>query len=91
MTSRRAFLHAMGRAGGYSAAYLAMQAMGLLAAPRAARERRLLAALRPLVNAIRDDTMRVANREVDIDGLSPVAVAERLFRRLAAPAAAPTR
>jgi monoamine oxidase len=35
MTSRRAFLQAMGRAGGYSAVYLSMQAMGLLAAPRA--------------------------------------------------------
>lgn len=35
MTSRRAFLHAMGRAGGYSAAYLSMQALGLLAMPRA--------------------------------------------------------
>lgn len=35
MTSRRAFLQAMGRAGGYGAVYLSMQAMGLLAAPRA--------------------------------------------------------
>ncbi len=33
VTTRRAFLHAMGRAGGYSAVYLSMQAMGLLAMP----------------------------------------------------------
>ncbi len=35
MTSRRAFLQAMGKAGGYSAAYLSMQALGLLSMPRA--------------------------------------------------------
>ena len=39
MTTRRAFLHAMGRAGGYSAVYLSMQAMGLLATPAAAATR----------------------------------------------------
>jgi monoamine oxidase len=33
VTTRRAFLQAMGRAGGYSAVYLSMQAMGLLAMP----------------------------------------------------------
>ena len=32
MTSRRAFLQAMGRAGGYSAVFLSMRAMGLIAA-----------------------------------------------------------
>ena len=36
MTTRRAFLQAMGRAGGYSAAYLSMQALGLLPVARAA-------------------------------------------------------
>ncbi|MGI4731461.1 MAG: flavin monoamine oxidase family protein [Janthinobacterium lividum] len=36
-TSRRQFLHAMGRAGGFSATYLSMQAMGLLADPAAAQ------------------------------------------------------
>src|SRR4051794_35578081 len=30
MRTRRDFIHAMGRVGGYSAAYLAMQGMGLL-------------------------------------------------------------
>lgn len=39
MTTRRAFLHAIGRAGGYSAVYLSMQAMGLLATPAAAATR----------------------------------------------------
>lgn len=42
MTTRRAFLHAMGRAGGYSAVFLSMQAMGLLAT-RASAETRLVA------------------------------------------------
>lgn len=35
MTSRRAFLQAMGKAGGYSAVYLSMQALGMLSIPRA--------------------------------------------------------
>lgn len=35
MTTRRQFLHAMGRAGGYSAVYLSMQALGLLAPAQA--------------------------------------------------------
>lgn len=35
MTSRRAFLHAMGRAGGYSAVFLSMKALGLLSMPQA--------------------------------------------------------
>ena len=39
MTSRRAFLHAIGRAGGFSATYVAMQALGLLAPASAARAR----------------------------------------------------
>jgi len=56
----------------------------LLAGPRAARTPQLRAALRPLVNAIGDDTMRAANRSVDIDGLSPVLVGERLWHQLAA-------
>ncbi len=37
--SRRQFLHALGRAGGYSAVYVAMQSMGLLAAASAAPAR----------------------------------------------------
>lgn len=56
----------------------------LLMGSRAARAPRLRAALRPLVDAIRDDTMRAANRSVDIDGLSPVIAGERLWRQLAA-------
>lgn len=35
MTSRRAFLEAMGKAGGYSAAFLSMRALGLLSMPSA--------------------------------------------------------
>ncbi|WP_420136657.1 flavin monoamine oxidase family protein [Sphingomonas sp.] len=35
--TRRQFLHAMGRAGGYSATYLSMQAMGLLCDPATAQ------------------------------------------------------
>lgn len=35
MTSRRAFLQAMGRAGGYGAVFLSMRALGLLSMPRA--------------------------------------------------------
>ena len=35
MATRRQFLHAMGRVGGASAVYLSMQALGLLAMPRA--------------------------------------------------------
>jgi len=54
----------------------------LLVSPRAAREPRLLEALRPLVNAIDDATMRAANRGVDLDGRSPAEVGERLWRQL---------
>lgn len=39
MTTRRQFLQAMGRAGGYGAVYLSMQAMGLLTTPAAASTR----------------------------------------------------
>jgi osmoprotectant transport system permease protein len=54
----------------------------LLVSPRAARDPRLVAALRPLVNAIDDATMRAANRAVDVDGRSPAEVGERLWRQL---------
>jgi osmoprotectant transport system permease protein len=54
----------------------------LLVSPRAAKTPGVIEALRPLVNAIGDETMRQANRLVDIDGLSPGAVAERLGRRI---------
>jgi osmoprotectant transport system permease protein len=56
----------------------------LLLGPRAAAMPNVVAALRPLVNAIDDDAMRLANRWVDIDGESPKAAAERLRRRLLA-------
>ena len=54
----------------------------LLVSPRAAKISGVIEALRPLVNAIGDASMRHANRLVDIDGLSPKATAERLGRRL---------
>jgi hypothetical protein len=40
------------------------------------------------VNAIGDESMRHANRLVDIDGLSPEIAAGRLGRKLEAPRAA---
>jgi osmoprotectant transport system permease protein len=54
----------------------------LLVSPRAARTPGVIEVLRPLVNSIRNDAMRRANRLVDIDGLSPKAVAEQLARRI---------
>jgi len=56
----------------------------LLLGPRAAALPGVVAALRPLVNAIGDAAMREANREVDLDGRSPRAAAQRLFERLEA-------
>jgi osmoprotectant transport system permease protein len=54
----------------------------LLVSPRAAGTPGVIEALQPLVNSIRDGAMRHANRLVDIDGLSPKEVAERLGRRI---------
>ncbi|MHC4225223.1 MAG: glycine betaine ABC transporter substrate-binding protein, partial [Planctomycetota bacterium] len=54
----------------------------LLVSPRAAKTPGVIEALRPLVNSIGDETMRQANRGVDIDGLSPGTVAERLGRQI---------
>ena len=63
----------------------------LLVSPRRAGDRRLLAALRPLVGAITPDAMRAANADVDLHGRTPAAVAEVLARKMSSRAAEPTR
>lgn len=50
----------------------------LLLSPRAAGNRQLIAALRPLINRISVAAMRTANRSVDEDGLTPGAAADSL-------------
>lgn len=53
----------------------------LLVSPAAAATPGVIEALRPLVNAIDDVSMRNANRRVDIDGISPQTAAEQLGRQ----------
>lgn len=55
----------------------------LLLGPRAARDARVVCALRPLVGAIPVERMREANHEVDraVDKLSPAEAARRLLER----------
>ena len=55
----------------------------ILLAPRAARNRRLVDILLPLVNSVSDDEMRSANRRVDLDGLTVEESAKRLHDRIA--------
>ncbi len=50
----------------------------LLLSPRAARDPRLVAALRPLVGAIAPERMRAANAAVDLGGRTPAATAAGL-------------
>lgn len=50
----------------------------VLLSPRAARDRAVVKALRPLVGSIDDDMMRRANKRVDIDKLSPRAASREL-------------
>ena len=50
----------------------------ILLSPRAARDRRLVAALRPLVGSLDPAVMRRANAEVDLGGRAPAGVAARL-------------
>lgn len=50
----------------------------MLLSPRASKRPEVVRALRPLVNAIRADTMRQANRLVDVDGQSVEAAARWL-------------
>jgi osmoprotectant transport system permease protein len=54
----------------------------LLLSPEAARDRELLATLRPLVNSISNHLMRSANRDVDVDGISVEMAAVRLRDRI---------
>ena len=56
----------------------------LLVSPRARKIPKLLAALRPLVQAIGDEEMRHANKRVDLDREPTAAVAETLSTALSA-------
>ena len=56
----------------------------LLLSPEAARDRQIRATLQPLINAIPNQSMRSANREVDVDGMSVEEAAKRLRDRIAA-------
>jgi osmoprotectant transport system permease protein len=57
----------------------------LLVSPGAARRPGLIGALRPLVGAIDDETMRQANKRVDVDGASVAGAARELHRTVLAP------
>jgi osmoprotectant transport system permease protein len=61
----------------------------VLLSPRAATDRAVVKALRPLVGAIDDDMMRRANKRVDIDKLSTSAAAKELEQVLSGVVAAP--
>ncbi|MCA9504084.1 MAG: ABC transporter permease subunit [Spirochaetaceae bacterium] len=57
----------------------------LLLSASAARRPSLVAALEPLLGQIDDETMREANRSVDLDGRSPAVIGRSLSRRLPSP------
>ena len=59
----------------------------LLVSPRRAHDRRLLAALQPLVGRIGPDAMRAANADVDLHGRTPAEVAAEVGCRTALSAA----
>jgi len=54
----------------------------LLLSPEAARDGKLEATLKPLVNSISNHLMRSANRDVDVDGFSVEMAAKRLRDRI---------
>ncbi len=54
----------------------------ILLSPQAARDERLIAALEPLVGAIDDNTMRMANKLVDVDEKPVSTAAEWLDKRI---------
>lgn len=58
----------------------------LLLSPRAAQDERIRSALLPLIGAIDDDTMRNANRLVDVDGETISHAADELMNAILAPA-----
>jgi osmoprotectant transport system permease protein len=55
----------------------------MLLSERASRRPELLAALQPLIGAVSDETMRYANKQVDLDGRSPHAAASDVYRAVA--------
>jgi len=62
----------------------------LLLSPEAAENQPLIAALRPLVNRISVAAMRSANRSVDEDGLTPMAAADSLRKKIISLPTGPT-
>jgi osmoprotectant transport system permease protein len=61
----------------------------LLLSPHAARNPRIVEALKPLVGAIDNEALRQANKAVDLDGRPVTAVAHELVESIAPPATQP--